>query len=135
MLALLLPQSLAIRKQRVRQNQCSNNLKQVGLAFKTWSLDSRDRFPMGYEAQDGGSREAVATGKIFSHFQTMSNELTTTKVLVCPSDKRLPAKDFRTGLSNTNLSYFVGVDAEDPFPDMFLSGDRNLTNGPLPANR
>jgi hypothetical protein len=30
-------------------------------------------------------------------------------------------------LSTSNLSYFVGVDASDENPQMFLSGDRNLT--------
>ena len=39
------------------------------------------------------------------------------------------------GLSNSNLSYFIGLDAQDTNPQMFLIGDRNLTNGPLPPNR
>ncbi len=32
-------------------------------------------------------------------------------------------------MRNPNTSYFVGLDVEDTTPDMFLSGDRNLTNG------
>ena len=59
----------------------------------------------------------------------MSNELATPKILVCPADAaRSAAKDFAT-LNNTNISYFVGLDAKDSTPDMLLAGDRNLTNG------
>jgi prepilin-type processing-associated H-X9-DG protein len=41
----------------------------------------------------------------------------------------VPAKDFGPGFSNANLSYFVSLDAGETTPQMFLSGDRNLTNG------
>lgn len=70
-----------------------------------------------------------------SHFQAMSNLLADPKVLVCPSDVRVPAAYLAGNLSNTNLSYFLGLDARDTNPQMFLTGDRNLTNGPLPPNR
>jgi prepilin-type processing-associated H-X9-DG protein len=59
----------------------------------------------------------------------MSNELSTPKLLICPSDTRVAAKDFGLGFSITNLSYFLSLDAEETYPGMFLSGDRNLTNG------
>ena len=36
--------------------------------------------------------------------------------------------------SNANISYFVGVDAWDIYPQMFLSGDRNITNGAAVKN-
>ena len=66
----------------------------------------------------------------------MSNELNTPWVLVCPTDKeRIPASDFRSRLSNTNLSYFVGVDANDSMPQMFLAGDRNLVGGTMLPNQ
>ncbi|HLH54742.1 MAG TPA: hypothetical protein VKY92_14110 [Verrucomicrobiae bacterium] len=55
------------------------------------------------------------------------------KVLVCPADTRIPASG-SSHLSNSNVSYFVSLDASDTNPNMFLIGDRNLTNGPLPAN-
>ena len=57
----------------------------------------------------------------------MSNELSTPKVLVCPRDKaKTVAKDFASGFSDKNVSYFVGTDATEIYPQMFLSGDRNL---------
>jgi prepilin-type processing-associated H-X9-DG protein len=51
------------------------------------------------------------------------------KILICPADVRVPAKDFGPGFSNMNLSYFVNLDADESYPQMFLYGDRNLTNG------
>ena len=64
----------------------------------------------------------------------MSNELATPIVLICPADVRPRAKDFGSTLSNTNISYFVGVDADDSRPQMLLSGDRNIIGGTKMAN-
>jgi len=63
----------------------------------------------------------------YRHFQAASNELVTPKLLVCPADTRVPATNFGT-LSNTNLSYFIGVNAEFARSTSVLAGDRNLTN-------
>jgi D-aminopeptidase len=42
----------------------------------------------------------------------------------------LPKDNDFANLSNSNLSYFVGLNADETFPTMILSGDRNLvTNG------
>ena len=53
--------------------------------------------------------------------------MVTPKLLVCPADTRLPAASFAT-LSNANLSYFIGLNAEFARPTSILAGDRNLTN-------
>jgi len=55
-------------------------------------------------------------------------------VLTCPTDTRKPATDFGPALSNTNISYFVSLDAMDDQPQMILAGDRNITNGLAPQN-
>jgi hypothetical protein len=65
----------------------------------------------------------------------MSNEIGSPKILVCPQDGEKTAKaDFSPTFSNTNVSYFVGADAGDTFPQMFLTGVRHLAyeNKPLP---
>ena len=59
----------------------------------------------------------------------MSNEMSTPNVLICPADIRVPAKDLGLAFSNSNLSYFVSLEAAESFPSMVLFGDRNLTNG------
>jgi type II secretory pathway pseudopilin PulG len=124
--ALLIPGLVRARRQAPAKN-CSNNLKRVGLAFRTWSVDSSDDNPMHLPTKYGGTKELIATGQVFVHFRVMSNELSTPKVLVCPQDKaKTAATNFASGFSDTNVSYFVGTDAKETDPQMFLSGDRNL---------
>ena len=76
--------------------------------------------------------EYVGAGQVFRHYLALSNELNSPKVLACGSDTaRLRGSDF-AGLSDRNLSYFVGLDATETNPRTILSGDRNVsTNGRL----
>jgi len=129
--AMLLP-ALAKAKQRAQRIQCVNDLKQVGLAYRVWEGDHDDKFPMAVSNKFGGTLEWVPGGNAFRHFQVMSNELVTPKVLVCPADTRQPAVDF-AHLQNQNISYFVGLDAKSEDPQALLAGDRNITNGLSPV--
>ena len=122
-----------IRKE-ARLKQCSNNLKQIGLAFRIWSGDGGDRFQMQTPTLYDGSMESVTNGAVYHTFQEMSNELCEPKYLVCPADDRRAVTNF-PDLSNSAISYFVNVDALDTEPLSFLTGDRNLTNGPLSSTR
>ena len=124
--AFLIP-GLVRERRRARAVACSNNLKMVGLSFKTWSPDSSGEFAMRRPKLEGGTKEFVPTGQVFVHFRVMSNELSTPNVLVCPRDKtKTVAKDFASEFSDQNVSYFLGTDADETSPQMFLSGDRNL---------
>ncbi len=77
----------------------------------------------------GGSIELTNSPQVFVHFQAMSNELVTPKVLHCLEDKgRSRIQDF-AGLGKGNVSYFVGFDAKETEPQSILSGDRNITGG------
>lgn len=142
--AILLP-ALARARARSLRISCVCNLKQVGVAFRTWALDHNDKYPMQVSITNGGTLEFTASAinpMVFAHFAAMSNELSTPKILFCPSDRdrsRIPATDFvgmPSGSSkpipfigDTNLSYFVGIDATDVLPQMFLTGDDNLAIG------
>ena len=123
-LALLLLPALARAKPRAKRITCVNSLKQVGLAFRLW-VGNGDRYQMRESVTNGGTMEWVASGEVWPHFQVMSNELNTPKLLVCPADTRQPAPSWAS-LSNSNISYFVGLDADETQPPGFLSGDSNL---------
>jgi prepilin-type N-terminal cleavage/methylation domain-containing protein len=116
-------------KDKAMQAACQNNLKQVGIAFRTWEGDYSNRYPMSVSIDNGGSMEWLAGTNMFWHFRVMSNELNVPRVLTCPADERDPAQGFAT-LSNNNISYFVGLDSDETLPALWLAGDRNLvTNG------
>jgi len=143
---MLLP-ALAKAKAKAQRIKCTNNLKNVGLAFRVFSTDNSDKFPMSLSTNAGGSSEfvqapgiALGYNNIYRHFAAMSNELSTPKIVICPSDSdRIEATDFglsktpvqagRTAfLENKSISYTVGLEADETYPSMILSSDRNVTN-------
>lgn len=123
---LFIPHHGGRRSALAKRIACTNNLKQVGLSFGMFDTDHSDAFSMIVSTNKGGPKEFTEAAELFRHFQSMSNELSTPKVLVCPADTRKPAASF-TNLSNLNISYFVGMDSRESFPQMLLAGDRNLT--------
>jgi len=116
-------------KQKARRMQCMDNLKPLGMSFRMRAIAGAGGFSPQVSTNREGLLGRSPSGEAFRYFQVMSNELSSPKLLVCPADVRVPAKDFGLGFSNTNLSYFVSLDAEETYPQMFLYGDRNLTNG------
>ncbi len=121
--ALVLP--LFVRTHQCGGPNCASNLKQIGLAFRVWEGDNNDQYPMKGFTNVPGITEPAGTTNVFRYFYAMSNELSNPMVLVCPADKRVAAASFPL-LSNSNISYFVGLDADETFPAMPLAGDRNL---------
>jgi prepilin-type N-terminal cleavage/methylation domain-containing protein len=133
--AMLLP-ALAMAKRKSSRVGCSSNLKQIGLSFKTWSLDNNDKYPMQVSVTNDGTMELIANGNAFVHFQVMSNEISATKIVTCANDvARTHAISF-ADLNNQNVSYFVGVDATPTMTNSaaFLAGDRNLSLNDAPVN-
>jgi prepilin-type N-terminal cleavage/methylation domain-containing protein len=108
---------------------CLNNLKQVGLSFRLWAGDNGEEFPMHVLAASGGTMELGETSGVAPHFAVMSNEIGTTKTLVCRADAgREPAMSFGL-LQETNVSYFINLSASEGNPRSWLVGDRNLMVG------
>jgi type II secretory pathway pseudopilin PulG len=97
----------------------------------------------------GGS--IVGSRGVSMMYLCMSNELSTPKILFCPaeyeSSYRTAASSFANpGTINTNnavlytndlqVSYFIGVDAQETSPRLFLTGDHNIggdANPPITA--
>lgn len=112
---------------KTRRVQCAQNLKIVGLGHKTWAKYSEDAFPFNYSTNREGTKELIGMGVTYRHFFALSNELAgNLKVLVCPSDSKRHAATAWSQLANTNISYFVGVDAAEVLPNSLLVGDRNI---------
>jgi hypothetical protein len=106
--------------------RCVGNLRRIELAFRIWPTDASDAFPMSRPTNGGGTLEFVGVpGSTFRHFGVVSNELADPKALLCPADSRRKASSF-SNLTETNISYFVGVDALKKYPNGWLAGDRNL---------
>ena len=114
-------------KARAQRINCANQLKSVSLAFRLWSADSSDRYPVQVELSRGGAMELIQTGYVAGVFLAMSNEVSTPKILWCLADRRRGiAASFSNGLGNSNVSYFIGVDASETRPQMLLLGDDNF---------
>lgn len=65
---------------------------------------------------------------VFPHFQVMSNELSTPRILLCPEDpRRSDATNFTTDFNDSHINYFIGVDASKITTNALLSGDANFT--------
>ncbi|HEY0552230.1 MAG TPA: type II secretion system protein, partial [Verrucomicrobiae bacterium] len=83
------------RRGHRRGISCYSNLRQIGLAARMYSNDHGDNFPFAVPTASDGTREFTNSPQVFLHFQAMSNELVTPKVLICPMDsKRQRASDF-----------------------------------------
>ena len=130
--ALLLP-TFGKARDRARRASCVNNLQQMGVAFHSFAHDHVGKFPMHVPVGEGGSlATALDTNGVpleiapaYRHLQSLSNELVTPKLLVCPADLRTATEKF-AALQNENVSYMVAVNAELGKSTDVLSGDRNI---------
>ena len=152
--AMLLP-ALAAAKRKAQRISCVNDIKQDSLSFKIWEGDNNDQMPQAVSTASGGAKEyvlsqsTVSTGAkpygVTNIFLVMSNELSTPKILYCPSDSmpdhagasatnfiQLTSTATGGGVNGTKpygcnfVSFFVCGDASDTYPQMILDGDRNI---------
>lgn len=129
--AVFLPALMNSGPQRSLRIQCVNNLKQCALATRVWEGDNNDKYPPQIPGTNGGTMDFITGPNAWRHFQVMSNELSTPKVAFCPEESdqnRFTATNF-VNFGNSNISFFVGVDATELNPQMILYGDHNITNG------
>ena len=113
---------------------CVNNQKEIAASFRAWANDHNDKYPMQVSVTNGGTMELANGGNAWINFFVMSNKLSSPKILICPADTdKIAATNFATDFNNSKISYFVGLDADDANPQMFLSGDDNfaLDNVPI----
>lgn len=133
---------------KAQQINCINNLKQIGLAFRIWAGDNNGQFPFNVSTNAGGTMELCRLGEdgfdlsAAIHFQVMSNELNTPKILVCPDDKtRKPLLVFGQ-VQSENVSYRMrsGTNITDALPRSVLcvcpvDGNVVYTDGEVVASK
>ena len=127
--ALLLP-ALARAKVRAQRVTCMNNLKQIGLAMKLWATDNDGQFPWKVDqASAGGKPNGSGNARVNLQLSLASNELVSTKILLCPADtlRRIPAENFAlANLSLSNISYALCSEADEARPRIFLATERSM---------
>jgi prepilin-type processing-associated H-X9-DG protein len=148
-LAVCLLPALAYTRPKAERLNCSNNLRQVGIAFRTWAsahgkmptyevpAQGGDSGNVGHRVLSGSQQTSRGVSIIFL---TMSNELSTPKRLFCPAEYETTYRQAATTFAGTlapgtsgvpytndlNCSYFIGVDASELSPRMLLAGDHSL---------
>ncbi len=158
-LAVSLLPALAGTKRGAQRISCSNNLKQVGLSFRSFAIDHDGNMPQTLARSQGGASEDVGFRVLGTDQQTsrgvskmflcMSNQLSTPKILFCPAEYesayrqaartfagvQTPGSNQVLYINDVNVSYFIGVDAQETSPRMFLTGDHNVGGDANPPTK
>lgn len=122
------------RARRAWRINCVSNLRQVNIALRIWEGDNNDQYPMAVSVTNGGGREYFESGNVGAFLQAVSNDLTTTKILVCPADQNRTYAANWNDLDRSHISYFFGADAtNENDPKLVLDGDDNLIVGGMPV--
>jgi prepilin-type N-terminal cleavage/methylation domain-containing protein len=147
---MLLP-ALAKAKARAQRINCVSNIKQIGVAFRLFANDNEGRYPnlSGTYAAGGGDGNN-GSNSAWGNFAAAGNELTSPKVLICPSDstkpvytKTKPVNFESVKMADTSYlfkshrdsatTYFIAIAADETYPQMILTGDSNIGDSPDPA--
>jgi competence protein ComGC len=156
MLSVLSLSALTGARSKALRIACISNLKQVGLAFRTWGLSHNGNLPQTLAASQGGDADDVgvriagttqqSSRGVSKMFLCMSTELGTPSILFCPAEYESSYRQAATSFSgftmsgtvpyinDLNVSYFIGVDPQEPRPRMFLAGDHNLGGNANPPS-
>jgi prepilin-type N-terminal cleavage/methylation domain-containing protein len=125
-------------KVKARETQCLSNVRQVSLGYILWASANTNLFPWEVSTNAGGSLELGENATAPEQFTPLAAYVRNPAVFVCPTDHaRRPVNSY-AGFSNTNLSYFISLDASlglTPNPALaLLAGDRHLSYGKQPAS-
>jgi competence protein ComGC len=136
-LVLLVMPALSQAKAKANRVYCNNNFKEIGTGYRLWAGDHGGLVPPQQTVKSNGWRDFLTNANqgalCWTNYFIMQNELgLSPQLLICPADERTPARSFTNGFDNTHLSYFVGVNASDLYPQSIQGGDRNLGPGAIP---
>lgn len=110
---MLLP-ALQQAREKARRINCASNLKQIGTALKSYSIDADSKLP-ATPTRIGSATTSIATANGFETFEILrgNDYLSDYAVYVCPSSITSPGtgtqalvhKDGDLGTTTANLSY------------------------------
>jgi prepilin-type N-terminal cleavage/methylation domain-containing protein len=124
--AMLLP-ALSKAKLKAQRMTCVNNLKQTGLTMRLWADNNGGKLPWKVEQTLGGAKpNGTDNAKVNLQYSVVSNELVSTKLMLCPSDVRKTPADNFASIALTNISYALCNEADELRPRVFLAIDRNM---------
>jgi hypothetical protein len=130
-LAMMWVKDQQAKSEKAARIRCVGNLKNLGLAFKVFANDNDDKFPFATTNVLAGGNDHT----LWLHFQAMSNECGSAKILVCPADRERYdniKSDFSAGpdglasVGNAAVGFAAGLDASESNPNSILLLDRNL---------
>ena len=122
--ALLLPAKTGRGDRRIPW--CMSNQRQIAIALTMFQGDHGGQYPWQVSLTNNGSLELTSNGLASDQFSILATYLgKQPQVFRCPVDKaRQTASNFST-LTNTNISYFLNLDATSNSASILI-GDRNL---------
>lgn len=113
---------------RAQRIKCADDLTEIGLAFKTWQLENGDEFHFNLGTNKGEKLGRGVSGKSGfddNHgqpFVVMSNDISTSKILICPPDTLKQVLSDFGSLQGSNVTHRVhsGTNAADASPQSIL---------------
>ncbi|MCW5554453.1 MAG: prepilin-type N-terminal cleavage/methylation domain-containing protein [Verrucomicrobiae bacterium] len=105
---------------------CVNNQRQIVLAEMMWAADHHDSFPWRAKFEQEMPMEFSARRVVSPYFQLLSNYNLKLESLICPTDIARTAADSYADLADSNVSYFVHLNAATNNGQTILHGDRHL---------
>jgi len=120
--------ALARISSRAQSISCASHLKMITIGFRLFATDNQDVFPFNLSTNQSGTFEFCLPGpdgydqNAYRHFQVLSNELGSPKVLVCPADKTKHAASSFRDLQALNVSYLLrsGTNIDESHPQEIL---------------
>jgi prepilin-type processing-associated H-X9-DG protein/prepilin-type N-terminal cleavage/methylation domain-containing protein len=124
--ALFLP-AFSGRPSRPYTVMCMSNLKMLGLGLQMFADDNNGLFPAQLSVTNGGSLELASSNSAALHFRTLTNYVAREmRVFRCPADQTKVPPATNSALTDSNLSYFISLDAVRGMTNVMQAGDRNL---------